>query len=370
MTRGLDRLGSPKLQAALVALDPHTGNVLALVGGRDFAQSAFNRASRSRRQPGSAFKPFVFAAALERGLSPVSELRGLDRLPPQGPDEWTPRNVHDDAPDVLTLRAALLESNNRAAALLQQQMGSRPVLRLASNAGLQDLPDVPSLALGTGLVTPLAMTAAFAIFPNGGLAVRTRDITRVRDADGSTALGAADRNRAGRLAAGGLPDGGDARRRRRSRHRARRRGGWASGSRPAARPAPPTTSRTPGSSASRRRWSPACGWASISPSRWRRDAFAARYALPIWADFMQQAARVRPPGRFERPAGLHEETLCALSYRQPVDGCPLYTEYFKDGDQVPEGLCPLHRGTVRQRVVRAVQGWFEDLGRSIRDVFR
>jgi penicillin-binding protein 1A len=106
------------------------------------------------------------------------------------------------------------------------------------------------------------------------------------------------------------------------------------------------------------------------PESMAREAFAARYALPIWADFMQRAVRVRPAGQFQRPAGLHEETLCALSYRRAVDGCPLYTEYFKEGDQVPEGLCPLHRGTVRQRVVRAVQGWFEDLGRSIRDVFR
>src|SRR5690349_14124620 len=72
VSRGLQRTGKPALQAALVAIDPATGNILALVGGRDYQQSAFNRASRSRRQPGSAFKPFVFAAALERGLSPVS----------------------------------------------------------------------------------------------------------------------------------------------------------------------------------------------------------------------------------------------------------------------------------------------------------
>ena len=72
--------------------------------------------------------------------------------------------------DALTLRAALIESNNRAAALLQQRIGSRPVLRLASDVGLRDLPDVPSLALGTGVVTPLDLTAAYAMFPNGGLA--------------------------------------------------------------------------------------------------------------------------------------------------------------------------------------------------------
>src|SRR5690606_423883 len=101
---GLRRLGGGQdLQAALVALDPATGDILALVGGRDYARSAFNRASRSRRQPGSAFKPLLFAAALAHGYSPVSTLDGLATLTPQGPDEWAPANVSGTAPDVLTL---------------------------------------------------------------------------------------------------------------------------------------------------------------------------------------------------------------------------------------------------------------------------
>ena len=93
VTSGLRRLGIPNLQAALVAIDSDTGHVLAVVGGRDFTTTTFNRAVRSRRQPGSAFKPSVYAAALERGFSPVSVLRGLAELPPQGREEWTPRNV-------------------------------------------------------------------------------------------------------------------------------------------------------------------------------------------------------------------------------------------------------------------------------------
>src|SRR5687768_3337083 len=179
-TRG----GGSGLQAALVALDPATGNMLAVVGGRDFRESQFNRATRSRRQPGSAFKPLLYAAALDHGYSPVSVLEGLASIMPQGPEEWSPRNANGETPDALTLRAALLESNNRAATMLQQKVGSRPVLRLASEVGLEGLPDVPSLSLGTGLVTPLNMTAAFATFPNGGLSVRPRGILRVVDADG------------------------------------------------------------------------------------------------------------------------------------------------------------------------------------------
>ena len=101
------------------AIDPLTGDILALVGGRDFRVSQFNRASRSRRQPGSAFKPLLYAAALEHGFSPISVLSDLGHVPPQGPDEWSPRNAEADAPDALTLRAALLESDNRAATMLQ-----------------------------------------------------------------------------------------------------------------------------------------------------------------------------------------------------------------------------------------------------------
>ena len=90
---GLRRFSDPDLQAALVAIDPATGDILALVGGRDFRLSQFNRASRSRRQPGSAFKPLLYAAALEHGFSPVSVLDGLDDDQPQGPEEWAPRNA-------------------------------------------------------------------------------------------------------------------------------------------------------------------------------------------------------------------------------------------------------------------------------------
>jgi membrane carboxypeptidase/penicillin-binding protein len=100
------------------------------------------------------------------------------------------------------------------------------------------------------------------------------------------------------------------------------------------------------------------------------DAYGARYALPMWADFMRRAARVRPAGDFDRPAGLHDEGLCAESYLRPVDGCPIYTEYFKDGDEVPGRLCTIHRGSIRQRLTRTVQGWAAEIGRRVRDIFR
>ncbi len=132
---GLARLNRPGLQAALVALDPSNGNVLAMVGGSDYAKSTYNRATRSRRQPGSAFKPIVYAAALAHGYSPVSLLAHLDGVAAPGDPEWAPRNAEGDMPAELTLRAALIESNNAAAVNLQQKIGVRTVLRPRKRCG-------------------------------------------------------------------------------------------------------------------------------------------------------------------------------------------------------------------------------------------
>ena len=366
---GLRRFNAPGLQAALVVLDPRNGDILALVGGRDFRQTQFNRAVRSHRQPGSAFKPLLFAAALEHGFSPVSVLAGLENIAPQGPDEWAPRNADAETPDALTLRAALVESNNRAATVLQQRLGSRPVLRLAASAGLRDLPDVPSLSLGTGEVTPLDLTGAFAMFPNGGFAVRPRGIVRVIDADGGTAYdnpphtervispqtafqmvsmledviargtASAARTWGIRFAAGGKTgttnDFKDA---------------WFVGFSSAV---------------------VAGVWVGFDqPRTIGRDAYGSRYALPIWSDFMRRAAQRRPPQPFDVPSGLHDEQLCSVSYLRPVEGCPVYIEYFKENDDVPSRLCTEHRGTVKQRFKRAMEGILSGLGRKIRGIFR
>ncbi len=347
--RGLSNTGKPALQAALVAIDPATGNVLALVGGRDYQRSSFNRASRSRRQPGSAFKPFVFAAALERGMSPVTVLTSAD--------------------EPMTLRAALIDSSNTAAMSLQRHVGTRSVLRLASEVGLPDLPGVPSLALGAGVVSPLAMTAAYAVFPNGGFAVQPRDITRVRDADGATAHRKhVERERviappvAFQMVSmlGDVVDRGTGAPVRRLGVRF------------------PVAGKTGTTNDYKDAWfvgfssSIVAGvWVGFDrPESIGRDASGARYALPIWADFMQRAAPIRPPAAFERPAGLAEETLCAITYRRPVDGCPHYTEFFKEGDEVPDTLCTLHQGSIRQRLARTIQGVMAEVGRRVRGIFR
>ena len=366
---GLRRFNQPELQAALVAIDPKTGDMLALVGGRDFRQSQFNRAFRSRRQPGSAFKPFLFAAALEHGFSPVSVLDGLSTIQPQGPDEWAPRNASGETPDALTLRAALIESNNRAATSLQQRVGSRPVLRLASSAGMHDLPDVPSLSLGTGEVTPLDLTAAFSMFPNGGLAVRPRGMVRVVDADGDHGVRQSRAQRTRDFGGDRIPDGLDARGRHGPRHGI---GGSRLGHSLSVWRQDRNDRRFQGRVVCRvftpRSWS-ACGSDSINQRQSRARATASRFALPIWSDFMRRAVQRRPAEEFDVPAGLHGEQLCHVSYLRPVEECPVYIEYFKENDDVPSRLCPLHRGTVKQRVRRAFEGILSGLGRKIKGIF-
>ena len=106
------------------------------------------------------------------------------------------------------------------------------------------------------------------------------------------------------------------------------------------------------------------------PATIGREGYGARYALPIWSDFIRAAARKRGAREFAPVSGLREEQLCNVSYLKPVEGCPVYTEYFKEGDEVPSRLCPIHKGSVKQQIKRAVQGFFSGLGRKLKGIFR
>ena len=367
---GVKRLGAKGLQAALVAMDPHTGNLLAMVGGADFATSAFNRAVRGRRQPGSAFKPFVYAAALERGLSPVSMITGLQQVAiaaPQG--VWIPRDERATQPDELTLRAALLESNNAAAVLLQQQVGSGPVLRLARDLGVRDQPDVPSLALGSGLVTPLDLTAAYAVFPTLGYRVRPRGIVSVLNAAGERVHQVhVEREQilSEQVAFQMVTMLQDV----------VNRGTGASARQLGVRG--PVGGKTGSTNDYRDAWfvgfssSVVAGvWVGFDqPERIQAGGSGARVALPIWADFMRRVSRRLPAEAFVPPAELRSEELCLISYQRPVEGCPTYLEHFKDGDDMPSRLCTVHTGNLKQQVQKAVQGLVGAIGRGLRGIFK
>jgi penicillin-binding protein 1A len=175
--------GPDVLQAALVAMDPATGHVRAMVGGRDFSESHFNRAVQARRQPGSVFKPFVYATALEAGLSPATMIENLDDPIVTLQGAWTPEDEHSTVPS-MSLRTGLRTSSNRAAVRLLQEVGIPNTVRQAKQMGIGDLPSVPSLALGSGEVTLQSMTAAYAGFANYGLVPRPILIRRVEDREG------------------------------------------------------------------------------------------------------------------------------------------------------------------------------------------
>jgi penicillin-binding protein 1A len=106
------------------------------------------------------------------------------------------------------------------------------------------------------------------------------------------------------------------------------------------------------------------------PEKIREGGSGSRIALPIWADFMRRTARQLPAEPFARPGDLRSQDLCRISYMRPVDGCPVYTEYFKEGDDIPSRLCPIHTGSMKQQAQRAIQGVFSAIGRGIRNIFK
>src|SRR5882672_7119049 len=366
---GLRQLGIKGLQAALVAMDPSNGNLLAMVGGSDFAVTPYNRAVHGRRQPGSAFKPFVYSAALESGMSPVSTIGGLRQVAVAAPEGvWIPRDERASEQDTLTLREALLESSNAAAVLLQQHIGSRPVLRLANDLGVKDQPDVPSLALGSGLVTPLDLTAAFAVFPTLGYRVRPRGVVTVENADGDMVsrvnieseqvLSPQVAFQMLTMLEDVIDRGTGAAARRLGVHGA-------------------VGGKTGTTNDYRDAWFVGFNSAVVvgvwvgydQPERIREGGTGARVALPIWADFMRRTAQRLPARAFEPPGEMRTEDLCHVSYLRPVDGCPTYVEYFKDGDDVPSRLCTIHAGNLKQRAQRVVQGIFGAIGKGLKGIF-
>ncbi|TCS07377.1 transglycosylase domain-containing protein [Rhizobium sp. BK418] len=167
-------------QAALVSIDG-TGAIRALVGGRDYATSQFNRAVKAKRQPGSSFKPFVYAAALEKGLTPDSVFNDA----PIRIGNWTPENYEKKYNGEVTLRTALAKSLNTVAAQLVMYDGPDQVIKLAHRLGVEsDLQPNASIALGTSEVSLMELTASYAAFMNGGYKATPHVIRRVTTTDG------------------------------------------------------------------------------------------------------------------------------------------------------------------------------------------
>ena len=177
---------SPYLQGALVAMDPRNGAVRAMIGGRDFDDSKFNRATQALRQPGSTFKPIVYADAIHHGL-PASKL--LDDspliLPQFGGTDWMPQNYDLKFMGVLPLRQALYLSRNLATIRLGIELGPQSVIEMARKLGLTTpIPPYPSIFIGSSDVYPIEMIAAYSTFATLGVRTAPHGIVRVEDAKG------------------------------------------------------------------------------------------------------------------------------------------------------------------------------------------
>ena len=343
------------LQAAVVVLDPHTGEVRALVGGRNFKESRFNRAVQARRQAGSAFKPFVYAAALEAGYTPATLLTNLDDAVLTAQGAWTPEDEHSGASE-MTMRTALRTSSNRAAVRMITTVGISKAVKEAEQLGIRDVPSVPSLALGSGEVTLLSMTAAYAAFADAGQVRDPVTVTRVEDNDGTvlfearaTPRRAVSENTAFLMSSmlADVINAGTA-------YRARALGFTL-----------PAAGKTGTTNDYRDAWfvgfTPGVVtgvWVGFDqPTTITRNGYAGEIAVPLWASIMKVATRGDKPEWFDRPRDVIGVDICRMSGKLPAEGCShveviddagqvevrsmVFTEYFVRGTQ-PTQACDLH----------------------------
>ena len=178
---------APKVSGGLVAMDPHTGRVLAMVGGFSYAQSEFNRATQAMRQPGSSFKPFVYAAALDNGYTPASVIMDGPITIMSGNTVWRRRTMAASPAGPSTLRIGIEQSRNLMTVRLANDMGMKLVAEYAERFGIYDhlAPYLP-MALGSGETTVMRMVSAYSVIANGGTQIKPSLIDRIQDRYGKT----------------------------------------------------------------------------------------------------------------------------------------------------------------------------------------
>ena len=276
-----------QVEGSLVALEPASGRILALVGGRSYGRSQYNRVMQARRQPGSTFKPFVYLTAFEAtfedpSLPPITPATVVEDAPAVfffEDKEYIPTNYEDTYFGMVTLRTALAKSLNVATVKVAEMVGYDKVAKLWSEKlgiGAKVQP-YPAVALGAFEATPFEMASAYNVIANGGLKVPPVTILSVADDKNVRARAApepAARARAARRV--GLPGHRHDEERDEGRHRGELRRRSASPPRPPARPAPPTTTATPGSPGSHPTCCASSGWGSTTTRRWGSRARAPR----------------------------------------------------------------------------------------------
>jgi len=343
------------LQGALVAMDPATGYVRVMVGGRAFRESRFNRAVQAKRQSGSAFKPFVYATALEAGYSPATVITNLSDpiATPQG--GWLPEDEHSTASS-MTLRTALRTSSNRAAVQLLNSVGIKSAVGYAERLNVGTPPSVPSLALGAGDVTLMSLTAAYGAFANAGVVRQPVLIRRVEDSDGQVlfqdqgsshrAISEATAFLMSSMLADVVNSG--------TAYRARQAGFVL----PAAGKTGTTNDYVDAWFVGFTPHLVTGVWIGFDhPATIIANGYAGELAVPIWANFMKTATKGDKPDWFQRPPNVVTANVCRVSGQLPNGGCEsvevvnregftetrsmIYTEFFVKGTQ-PTTLCPLH----------------------------
>jgi penicillin-binding protein 1B len=353
------------LQGCLIALRPQTGELLVLIGGRDYRVSQFDRCTQARRQPGSVFKPFVYIAALEPvgGAPHITLASFLDDSPFEvqtrdGP--WQPRNHDDTFHETVTVREALEGSFNVATARLAQEVGVRRVAQVARRLGVESpLPAVPSLALGTAELSPLEVARAYASIASGGIrpemqsfedvvgrdgrVLERRRLSFERVLDAGTAYlitslleGVAERGTAASVRAGGL------------------RG--------------PIAAKTGTTDEERDLWfvgyTPdlvAVVWLGFDEPR-SVGLSASRGALPIWRRFVEGATGGVVRGAFLRPPEIERVDIDPATGALALAGCPdRREEYFLSGT-LPTHVCPTgaDRDGGDRRVGRRFLRWLRE----------
>lgn len=191
---GWEILNIPEVQAAMISVTPQDGAIKSMVGGLDFFRGKFNRVTQAWRQPGSSFKPFIYAAALERGLTPTTLISDqpfvLTAEQTGSGKEWTPKNYGSQYDESLTMRQALAKSRNMVSIRILQAISPQYVQDYITRFGFQAEKHPPYLpmALGSGAVTPLQMASAFSVFANGGYRVTPFLIDYVTDAEGEVLM--------------------------------------------------------------------------------------------------------------------------------------------------------------------------------------
>ena len=183
-----DKKANPAiLNGAMVVTQPQTGQILALVGGVDYAKSSYNRATQSQRQPGSSFKPFIYQIALNNGYSVVSQVADIARSFDMGNGkEWTPKNYSGGFQGYITLKSAITQSRNLATINLLNDLGLSSVRKQLVDMGFENMPENLSIALGSFGVAPLEFAKFYSMFPNEGETVEPTLIKRVENSFGVT----------------------------------------------------------------------------------------------------------------------------------------------------------------------------------------